>query len=129
MPRPDIEAIHDRAEAATDGPWFVEQYGDFGDKRSHIAAVLREQYGANALDFGEDMPTAEFVAHARTDIPQLLAYIAELEDRLTTVFLSGALHLGMTSETVGDRKEVVIYTGWTDNDQGVRPMTDDEAAR
>ncbi|KAB2806975.1 hypothetical protein F9L07_28495 [Pimelobacter simplex] len=69
--------IRARAEAATDGPWFVEPCGDFGAKTALIPDVLRERYGVNSLSCGEDFATAEFIAHARTDVPRLLDLLDE----------------------------------------------------
>ncbi|WP_418060789.1 hypothetical protein [Pimelobacter simplex] len=69
--------IRARAEAATPGPWFVEPCGDFGAKTALIPDVLRERYGANALNCGEDFATAEFIAHARADVELLLTLVDE----------------------------------------------------
>lgn len=69
--------IRARVEAATEGPWFVEPCGDFGAKTALIPDVLRERYGVNSLSCGEDFATAEFIAHARTDVPRLLDLLAE----------------------------------------------------
>lgn len=66
----EIEAIRKRAQAATEGPW---QLADTYD-------------GAWILDSDDDIISgtvsrivdAEFIAHARTDIPKLLAEIERL---------------------------------------------------
>jgi hypothetical protein len=50
------------ASAATPGPWYPEPCGDYGSYSWLIAPVLREKYGDNALDFGEDERTARYVA-------------------------------------------------------------------
>lgn len=55
-------ALRRLAENATPGPWHVEYAGDLGGKYAHIGEVLRERYGKNALSFGEDHATAEYVA-------------------------------------------------------------------
>lgn len=71
--RPDIEAIKQRADAATPGPWSskrettVELFGD--------PVVL---WGDGGYCF-VTQPTAEFIAHARTDVPVLIAYVSRLE--------------------------------------------------
>ena len=64
----DLAAIQARADAATPGPWTLGiVYG----------TVMRSSGGNIARDSTE--ANAEFIAHARTDVPALLARIAELE--------------------------------------------------
>jgi predicted RNase H-like nuclease (RuvC/YqgF family) len=78
----ELEAIRKRAEAATPGPWGKEfRYG--------ISIITN--YGFNVID--EDggvtkYPDAEFIAHARQDVPKLLAEIERLqkENRLLESF-------------------------------------------
>lgn len=79
----DLAALRAAAVKATPGPWIVDYPGDFGAKSAHIADVLRERYGDNALDFGEDHDTARYVAAASPAVVlQLLDRIEELERRL-----------------------------------------------
>jgi hypothetical protein len=68
---PDLEQIKQRAEAATPGPWTSF------DGRSHI---IHEEDGFIAICQYRPLPNAnaEFIAHAREDIPALLAVIDEL---------------------------------------------------
>lgn len=85
MSQERIEAIRKRAEKATDGPWtwgFKEGFED-----SPPAVISRDvptpTVGAawDAELFSgvyERASDAEFCAEARTDIPDLLAYIALL---------------------------------------------------
>lgn len=66
----ELTAIRGREQAATPGPWFYHPrteeiyYGDPGDDRNNYMIC-------NPEDF-------EFAAHARTDIPALLAEIDRL---------------------------------------------------
>jgi len=84
MKRPDLEAIRQRCYAATLGPWedcpTFEAHGEIvpaciivGDDDEEICEARLS--GPNAWN---DANMA-FAAHARQDIPELLAYIAELE--------------------------------------------------
>lgn len=90
----DLAAIRARCEKATEGPWTVrtggthsrpnEVHGIFGPQRT-------EDYGSGPFrtcdrivetDCGHYEPKfddAQFIAHARTDIPALLARVEELE--------------------------------------------------
>jgi len=77
MKRPDLEAIRKRCEAATPEPWAAVRCGE----DAPAGVVQRLEEGDNdifELVDGEDAD-CEFAAHARQDIPEMLAYIAELE--------------------------------------------------
>lgn len=65
-----LEAIRKRAEAATEGPWETALLED-GWHVMHDGMIVAEMYRKEAED-------AEFIAHARTDIPKLLAEIERL---------------------------------------------------
>src|SRR5689334_8305279 len=73
----DLDAVQSRASMATRGPWHVEWDGTgYPQRVFNDAAVLV----AETCTGPEWPPTdAEFIAHARTDVPALLARIAELE--------------------------------------------------
>lgn len=82
-----LDEIRAREQAATPGPWFVEPIGDrdFETAKQRgrvIPDVLRWQGYRNTLDCGEDDATAQFIAHAREDIPWLLAEIERLQENL-----------------------------------------------
>lgn len=78
---PDLDAIEARANAATPGPWRAgtEEFIDYG-------AVFGRQIEEDGLsrvrclvDDLSDIPgTAEFIAHARTDVPALVAEVRRL---------------------------------------------------
>lgn len=88
----DIEAIKARCEAATEGPWFVDRVGEINDPSWHIADAIRWQGWTNALRFDEDRETAEFVAHARADVPALVAEVERLRAELAWVRSVITLH-------------------------------------
>ena len=76
MTRPDLDAIRARCDAATPGPWTYDETGyvDIGLPRSRSIAIGIENDATAKSD-------GDFIAHARTDIPALLAYVADLEER------------------------------------------------
>ena len=97
--RPDVEGIKARAKKATPGEWIAKGMG--GDsyvlapthkwhrpslcKRGYPIAIPRpyqEMDGHQTVDFssaGFAHDDAKFIAHARQDIPTLIAYIKALE--------------------------------------------------
>jgi hypothetical protein len=89
-----VEAIRARCEAATPGPWEDIDYnrdcpgrdtwlgvinGAFEITTEHVT-IGRVKY--SALPHPENVANARFIAHARADIPWLLARITELETAL-----------------------------------------------
>ena len=77
--KPDLDAIRARCEAATPGPWSCKQYHS-----PHDGSLIQYQAYKGETETIADITLtsdAEFVANARTDIPALLAYIDELEER------------------------------------------------
>lgn len=93
---PDIEAIRARAEAATKGPWINEtQPSDTGGEYATGHVVSRHHTYAgnsaprtrrNSVTSPDTMTFAdgEFIAHARTDIPLLLAALQGSQERVST---------------------------------------------
>ncbi len=93
MNRPNIEAITARCEAATPGPWITHPYCE-NCERGHIYQERLEHERDGPHIYGSwhpvvigcstetDTDTYAFIAAARTDIPELIAYIAHLEARL-----------------------------------------------
>jgi hypothetical protein len=78
----DLDAIEARANAATDGPWRLsEDYNDIhASDGDHLASYWHTADGA-------------FIAHARTDVPALLAEVRHLTARqLTESEYSSAWH-------------------------------------
>lgn len=72
-----IEEIRKRAEAATAGPWGVEESRYSGS------------YNVGIVDWSSDFSAclcpkndAEFIAHAREDVPALLAEVERLQKEL-----------------------------------------------
>ncbi len=80
MGRPDIEGIKERCEKATPEPWEnnLHHWGDTVVEWDLAHGRLRLE-GDGGPGFDDD---AEFIAHARSDIPALISYIEELEREL-----------------------------------------------
>jgi|GEM_PF-6349123 len=82
----DLKAIKERCEAATGGEWHP---GD--DDYTIISVIDGVQYViCERVDRGD----ADFIAHAREDVPALVAEIERLRDELRR----SAIHIRTTSE-------------------------------
>jgi hypothetical protein len=80
MTSPDLDAIEARANAATPGPWVAQNYDDDElDGNWPCCDRVGRPDSAKALAhvvLGSD--DAEFIAHAREDVPVLIARIREI---------------------------------------------------
>lgn len=111
MSRPDIEAIRARAEATTEGPWLFSNGDGYGAFLA-LAHQGRATVARCSLGPYEGSTDAEFIAATRSDIPELLAYIAELETAQAAVL---AIH----REKHGSRP---IYANPEDWDEEQEPV-------
>ena len=79
-----LAEIQARADAATDGPWAAHAFGYPGQEEPSSIVVHRGNFDWQAISDGEfvaSMPMwdrqesddADFIAHARTDVPALVA--------------------------------------------------------
>lgn len=85
MTRPDIKAIEDRANATS--MWSADECGIKyigADKYAYVPQCAHLGETLICLDDTYENSTEDwqFLAHARTDIPALIAYIKELEAKL-----------------------------------------------
>lgn len=89
MNRPNVEEIKARADAATPGPWAIDEFNGVIESHSVRDRVNEPshdwEYRAVSCSLPEKAEDAEFIAASRADIPELLAYIAHLEARLAAV--------------------------------------------
>lgn len=78
-----LQAMRERAEKASASPWGTYTIdGEYGIENTPDVAIV--------LTAGEISPNnADFIAHARQDIPDLLAYVAELEAALRKIAADG----------------------------------------
>lgn len=87
MLTPDqLAEIEQRAAAAADGPWSVYHEAPTPPNRwNHNRSVWAEKVGEYSvcdLDGTNSEADSEFIAHAREDIPALLATVRELQARI-----------------------------------------------
>ena len=92
--RPDLDAIEARSSAATPGPWYAgAKHVDCGEVWVHTknpppvdrdGNPWHEDAEPSVICIGlDDSPEdAAFIAHAREDIPALVAYARRLEEAL-----------------------------------------------
>ena len=81
----ELKAIENRCNKATPGPWYFHP----GDSYCAFPSIMTRNKHFLVFDIADDAPTefpgrdedADFVAHAREDIPKLLSYIKKLEDQ------------------------------------------------
>src|SRR5690606_2755660 len=80
----ELEAIRKRAEAATPGPWDVDIPMDVcGECENEYEIVESSVFLAPIVAELKIGANAEFIAHAREDVPKLLAEIDRLRNELT----------------------------------------------
>jgi hypothetical protein len=75
LEKSDLEAIKARADAATPGRWFWTAETDYDPGRI-VGEPMVGGFGEPEWDVTPD--DAEFIAHAREDVPALLAHIDAL---------------------------------------------------
>jgi len=66
MTKNDLEEIEDRCNEASPGPWLHGNGVWFSDSMKHAINI-------------DNVPNTEFIAHARQDIPDLIAEIRRLQ--------------------------------------------------
>ena len=74
-----LDAIRNRAEAATPGPWGVDSSNGF-IKAAEPRVTLAHMWDKFEEDFPNCVDNSDFIAHARSDIPYLLELVQELRD-------------------------------------------------
>lgn len=75
----ELKVIKARADAATDGPWYAPpQNGDgqnfvgTNGNKPAISIEIVSHDGDWKVDLGRQQADAEFIAHAREDVPKLV---------------------------------------------------------
>jgi len=81
----DLDAIEARAQAATEGPWHVDDEEQTVRAREYAGEIVYDRSPEYSSEWAKFKPTAEFIAHARTDVPALLALVREQRDQLDRV--------------------------------------------
>ena len=75
----EVKAIRERADRATPGPWSVAGKGEIVEIPDKGDGVLH--WGNWGMGY-EDVENAEFIAHARQDVPALCETCEELRGLL-----------------------------------------------
>ncbi len=82
----DIQAARERCEAATEGPWLRHQWGT---KSQVVEAKVNTETAPGIKMVGQRIlaremlkANAEFVAHARSDLPAALEALEEAQGKL-----------------------------------------------
>lgn len=75
----DLNEIEKRTNEAKRGPWKYCQLEGFGAQNFIITEDQKEWMKVIAMCFGGPIATYEFIAHARTDIPNLVAEVKRLK--------------------------------------------------
>lgn len=103
----DLDAIRARADKATPGPWKVRDPFRRGTGRNWYIGVTSAEFSLNAEMWAgkgravdpQRVADGEFIAHAREDIPELLAEIERLRRLVFEHHAAGVL----ASVMAGDR--------------------------
>lgn len=74
-----LTEIQARIEAATDGPW--DRWAGWDDRDNSVASGGRED-APTVADVIPEKDDADFIAHAREDVPALLAEVHRLKRRV-----------------------------------------------
>ena len=77
-----LQEIRDRADKATPGPWEALDYSGVVTGTTCDVRYVPEN------------PDAQFIAHARTDVPRLIALVGEMAETLDEMAPSYALEKG-----------------------------------
>jgi len=91
-----LAAIEARAQAATEGPWKASDFGHPGRDEPSSIIIHKGAFNWRAIHDGEYVAAmtawdsqedadADFIAHARTDVPALLALVREQQATIDRV--------------------------------------------
>jgi len=78
----DLDAIEARAKAATQGPWEYDgcSVTDWGVTASHTITMEWMPNGRGDGTNERESPDGQFIAHAREDVPALIAELRKLRE-------------------------------------------------
>lgn len=89
----EMAAIEQRAEAATPGPWQVERNHNglligisSPSQMKHDLDFLFTFYARISRRLSQEELNAEFIVHAREDIPKLIAEIKRMQAKIDHYF-------------------------------------------
>ena len=117
----NIDAIRARAEAATPGPWDSDGYS-VGANDDWVAHIPGYDPGEGAGNPRRE-PDAEFIAHAREDVPALLAELAAWKATVDA-YESGEGHRAIVDERDRLAAQVQAVRALADGYEGrLAPLT------
>jgi hypothetical protein len=87
MKRKELEAIKARCDAATDGPWKIRRRFDWVVLDPYGDSVISGDDGPSEA-FHLDLADAEFIAHAREDVPRLVGEVERLRECLGWLYFN-----------------------------------------
>ena len=106
----DLDAIEARANAATKGPW-AWQANDKGYPQQIVGNDDGLVLVAETFTGPEHFPAeAEFIAHARTDVPALIAALREAQIKLNA--LRGQAEMPLLSWEPSSVVDTARKVGW-----------------
>ncbi len=89
----NIEEIEERCNAATEGPWYVPSEMNAMDNGWTVCSDAEVIVDQPDTRYNEDQfrteADAEFIAHAKTDIPALISRVRDLERENEQLYASG----------------------------------------
>ncbi len=114
MTEPDLQAIRARADAATPGPWVVEEHEHWIESATVWDAVEQTDDKERRIIFFEAKAEADtiFTAYARTDVPALLDLIESQQAEIKRLEAMISPY-GITD----DRCAAVVYSVLTRRDE------------
>lgn len=120
MTEQELQAIKERVEKATPGPWgFDKGKKEHMDRRPAVIEVFVEEENEWFISGDiSDLKDAEFIAHAREDIPALIAEVERLQKALKTtdadLYVYKDLYNEMTDKSIELIKflQTRISKGW-----------------
>ena len=106
MSNESLDAIKARAEAATDGPWLVDPHADSengagicNESDAVIGGGMEGNYPCSPVGVYEEAD-AQFIAHARSDVPALVAAVQAVlaQHKCVESWRSGVYQCGHCAE-------------------------------
>lgn len=113
----ELEAIEKRAEAATPGPWLHEGNGAVGaghrTKQVAMACGPAAMYDERAATNEIIAANGGFIAHARTDVPRLIAALRARDARVAELEASLEKHIAARQDaSVTEMEMLRVYSKW-----------------
>lgn len=123
MTKQELAQIAERCEKATGGPWVWEDYRGADlpkllgkDEYVMTFGTLGEDYALEGVEPSDN--DAAFIAHAREDIPKLLAEIDRLNRKLLTIENKalGPINFGVDAVSIDLVYEIYLHAKREDSD-------------